>query len=200
MKPAIFLALFLLGTAPAPLRAQTPAPAQVETLVCFRHAEKPKAGLGQLTPRGLKRALALPAVLIGKFGKPAFIFAPNPARKIQDVNGRYDYVRPLATVEPTAIACGLPVNADIGQADVSTLRRTLLNRPEYRNARVFVCWEHHNLVAFARDVVKELGGNAAQVPDWPRPDFDSIYVIRIVRHGHAASVSFSIAHEGLNNL
>jgi len=34
-----------------------------ETIVFFRHGEKPSAGLGQLTCQGLNRALALPDVL-----------------------------------------------------------------------------------------------------------------------------------------
>jgi hypothetical protein len=32
---------------------------KVETMVCIRHGEKPLLGLGQLTCRGLNRALAL---------------------------------------------------------------------------------------------------------------------------------------------
>src|SRR5580700_883634 len=64
----------------------------VETIVCIRHGEKPKGGLGQLTCRGLNRALALPKVLLGKFGKPQFIFAPDPKQRV-DGNPGYDYVR-----------------------------------------------------------------------------------------------------------
>ena len=52
-----------------------------ETLVCFRHGEKPRGGLGQLTCRGLNRALALPEVLLPRYGRPQFVFAPNPAPK-----------------------------------------------------------------------------------------------------------------------
>ena len=69
----------------------------VETLVCFRHGEKPRGGLGQLTCRGLNRALALPNVLLSRYGKPQFVFAPNPAEKVDSKDGYY-YVRPLATI------------------------------------------------------------------------------------------------------
>jgi hypothetical protein len=58
-----------------------------ETLVCFRHGEKPPGGLGQLTCRGLNRALALPKVLLPRYGTPRFIFAPNPAQKVDSTNG-----------------------------------------------------------------------------------------------------------------
>jgi hypothetical protein len=49
--------------------AQT-SPASGETIVLIRHGEKPDSGLGQLTCKGLNRALALPALLIGRYGKP----------------------------------------------------------------------------------------------------------------------------------
>ena len=44
--------------------AQTPQPAG-ETIVLLRHGEKPPTGLGQLTCKGLNRALALPSLLMG---------------------------------------------------------------------------------------------------------------------------------------
>jgi hypothetical protein len=83
----------------------------VETIVSIRHGEKPPGGLGQLTCRGLNRALALPTVLLAKYGSPQFVFAPNPTQKVDGKgHNEYFYVRPLATIEPTAIRCGLPVN------------------------------------------------------------------------------------------
>ncbi len=71
-----------------------------ETIVLIRHGEKPAGGLGQLNCQGLNRSLALPRVLIAKFGKPAFIFAPNPQQEANENGQRYDYIRPLATIEP----------------------------------------------------------------------------------------------------
>ena len=63
----------LLGNLPHST-AQTPQPAG-ETIVLLRHGEKPPTGLGQLTCKGLNRALALPSLLIGRYGKPDFIYA-----------------------------------------------------------------------------------------------------------------------------
>src|SRR5262245_15594831 len=83
-----------------------------QTIVFFRHGEKPASGLGQLTCQGLNRALALPDVLNAKFGTPDFLYAPNPAVKIADPAGSFFYVRPLATIEPTAIRFGLSVNTN----------------------------------------------------------------------------------------
>src|ERR1017187_8769085 len=97
------------------VRGQTnPVSAAVETLICIRHGEKPATGLGQLSCQGLNRALALPKVLRARFDMPAAIFAPNPGVQKSDQGQLYNYIRPLATIEPTAIALGLPVNTQYG--------------------------------------------------------------------------------------
>jgi hypothetical protein len=172
----------------------------VETIVSFRHAEKPPAGLGQLTCRGLNRALALPAVLLAKYGAPQFVFAPNPTQKVDGKDhDEYFYVRPLTTIEPTAIRCGLPVNTQFGYLEIKGLE-TELQKPEYQGATVFVAWEHYQLDDFVKDLVKSHGGDAAEVPAWPHDDFDSIFVVKITRSEGRESVHFTIDHENLNNL
>ena len=170
----------------------------VETLVCIRHGEKPRGGLGQLTCRGLNRALALPNVLLGKYGKPQFFFAPNPAQKVDSTNGYY-YVRPLATIEPTAIRCGLPVNTEFGFREIKGLEKEL-KKPAYQNATVFIAWEHGMLDDFAKAVVKHHGGDPAQVPSWPDGDYDTIFVFKITKDAGQESFSFTVEHEGLNDL
>ncbi|HEX7652271.1 MAG TPA: histidine phosphatase family protein, partial [Verrucomicrobiae bacterium] len=107
------------------------ANAPTQTIVCIRHGEKPKRGLGQLTPRGLNRALALPDVLLARYGKPQYIFAPNPTEKVDGKPGYY-YVRPLTTIEPTAIKCGLPVNTQFGYTEIKALENEL-NKTNYQN-------------------------------------------------------------------
>src|ERR1700756_4183436 len=79
----------------------------VETIVLIRHGEKPDQGLGQLNCQGLNRALALPQIIAKTFGRPGAVFAPDPSQQMQDHGVSYDYVRPLATIEPTAIFFGL---------------------------------------------------------------------------------------------
>jgi hypothetical protein len=170
----------------------------VETLVCIRHGEKPRDGLGQLDCRGLNRALALPKVLVEKYGRPQFIFAPNTTQKVDGHTG-YNYLRPLITIEPTAIRCGLPVNTDFGFKEIAGLEKEL-QKPAYQNATVFIAWEHALLDQFAKDIVKSKGGNPSQVPAWPGKDFDTIFLIKITRSGTNESVAFSLDHEGLNDL
>jgi hypothetical protein len=89
--------------------ADTIATPALETIVFIRHGEKPADDKGQLTCQGLNRALALPKVLLGKFGRPDFIFAPLTAPGVF-FGHTYCYLRPLMTIEPTAITAGLPVN------------------------------------------------------------------------------------------
>lgn len=169
----------------------------VETLVCIRHGEKPPDGLGQLTCRGLNRALALPKVLLGKYAAPQFVFAPNPTQKSE--GNKYNYVRPLMTIEPNAIRCGLPVNTQFGYKEIIGLEDEL-QKDTYRNATVYIAWEHGLLDDFAKDMLKTHGGDSSQVPAWPGNDYDTIFVIKITRDQAHESVTFTIDHEGLNNL
>jgi hypothetical protein len=171
----------------------------VETIVCIRHGEKPPGGLGQLTCRGLNRALALPAVLLAKYGKPQFAFAPSPAQKVDGTAGDYFYVRTLATIEPTAIRCGLAVNTQFGYEEIKGLE-TELRKPEYQDAKILIVWEHRSLDKLVQDLLETNGGNPSQVPRWPSQDYDTIFVVRITRSGPAKSVAFSIDHEGLDQL
>jgi hypothetical protein len=99
---AISLSLLLLD------RTRAWSDDAVETIVLVRHGEKPDKGLGQLDCHGLNRALALPPVIAKTFGRPSAVFAPDPSQQREDYGVSYDYVRPLATIEPTAIFSGCP--------------------------------------------------------------------------------------------
>lgn len=212
------LVLILAGLLPAGLLLaddSAPVPGspalsstQVETIVCIRHGEKPKTGLGNLNVQGLNRALALPDAL-ARYGAPSYIFAPDPAAdKVSEdsmmmdgtARGAVCYVRPLLTIAPTAIRCGLPINTAFGFKHIAGLEAEL-DKPIYRGALVFIAWEHHLAEQFMRDEVRAHGGNPDAVPVWVRDDFDSIYVARISHDANgAASVTFRVDHEGLNGM
>jgi len=153
-----------------------------ETIVMLRHGEKPEAGLGQLTCKGLNRSLALAPLLIGRYGKPDSIYAPNPSARVNDghVMPTYSYLRPLATIEPTAIRVGMPVNTQIGYLQLGKLQRELL-QPAYAHSLIFVAWEHVMLHEFAQQMLQSYGTGAAPVPDWPNSDYETIYVLHITR-------------------
>jgi hypothetical protein len=169
-----------------------------ETIVMIRHAEKPDGGLGQLNCQGLNRALALPNVLLGKFGTPNVIFAPDPGIEKQDNGHSYNYIRPLATIEPTAIRVGLPVDTQWGFADIASLQTRLLS-DEMQGKTVFVAWEHRLLEQLSRDMLKQLGADSGQVPVWNGDDFDSIYVISIAQDSDGnKSATFYTDQQNLN--
>lgn len=169
----------------------------VETIVFIRHGEKPNQGLGQLNCKGLNRALALPPVITKLFGRPSVIFAPDPSDRKVDNAEPYDYVRPLATIEPTAISFGLPVNASIGVSKTDQLQAAL-EQPRYRNDLVLVAWEHKLIENIVRTLLAAHGGDAAVVPKWYGGDFDSIYVVSLTWTGDTAKASFDHQHEGLD--
>lgn len=171
---------------------------QVETIVLMRHGEKPSPGLGQLNCQGLNRALALPKLLSAKFGKPDFIFAPNPYAKMQEHDGIYYYVRALATIEPAAIQFAMPVNTQYAYFEFNTVAKELL-APQYHNSLLFVAWEHVNIVMIADWIMDTLGGDSGIIPMWPGDDFDSLYVITINWSRSPVEVSFIHDYEGLNH-
>jgi hypothetical protein len=194
--------LLIYGLSPGlfgqPPQASTPqANSKIETIVFVRHGEKPLDGLGQLTCQGLNRALALPKVLITKFGKPYNIYAPDPTGKVDGQPGKFDYVRPLATIEPTAIRLGMPVNCDFRFDNIKALESELLN-PSHKGQLLFVAWEHQKLNEMVKDLLKMHGENPAQVPNWPEDDYDRIYVLRL--NSGTNGISFSLDQENLNDL
>ena len=186
----------------APSAIAQAAGADGETIVLIRHGEKPPGGLGQLTCRGLNRSLALPSVLIGRYGKPDFIFAPNPSEQVDEgqKGPKYSYLRPLATIEPTAIRLGMPVNAQIGFLQIDELQHELL-KPAYAHSLIFVAWEHIKLYQFAQQMLKAYATAPVVLPDWPNSDYETIYIFQITRTGTngAPKATLKIEQEGLES-
>jgi hypothetical protein len=168
-----------------------------ETIVFFRHAEKPDGGLGQLTCQGLNRALALPDVLINRFGPAQWGYAPNPAQKIADPAGSFFYVRPLITLEPAAIRSGISVNTNYGYTDVSGLQSVLI-RSSKANDTIYVAWEHTYLVAAVQSIINTYG-NGATVPAWTTGDFDTLYIVHVDYTSSGIQAWFEVGQEGLNS-
>ncbi len=174
------------------------AAAAEETIVFFRHGEKPSDGLGQLTCQGLNRALSLPGVLKSKFATPDYLYAPDPNAKMTDSAGSFYYVRPLATLEPTAIQAGRSVNTKYGYTDIAGLQ-TLLITSKKANATIFVSWEHAYLQKIVQAIMNNYGGGAA-VPAWTTGDYDSLYIVKLDYTGSTISARFERDSEGLNGL
>jgi hypothetical protein len=167
-----------------------------QRIVFFRHGEKPSGGYGQLTCQGLNRALALPDVLLARYGKPTYLYAPNPAVKIPDPAGSFYYVRPLATIEPTAIRSGRSVNTRYGYTDIAGLKAVLIT-PTKANSTIFVAWEHAYLVKAVQSIMNTYGGGAS-VPAWVSGDYDSLYVVHVRYDETGIHAWFQREREGLN--
>ena len=167
-----------------------------ETIVFLRHGEKPEKGLGQLSCQGLNRSLAIPDVLLNKFGSPSAIFAPNPSIRKLDHGINYDYIRPLATIEPTAIRVGLPVNVQFSFNDIVGMKKEVTSE-KYENQVVFVAWEHKMLEEIVKNILIDFNSDVSKIPEWKYDDFDSLYVIKIKSLNK--ELSFSIDKQGLNS-
>jgi hypothetical protein len=174
----------------------------VETIVFVRHGEKPEGGLGQLNCQGLNRALALAPIIAKCFGRPDAIFAPNPSRPKEDAGNPYDYVRPLATIEPTAIWFGLPVDVSLDFNDREGLLAALEKRraPD-RNVLILAAWEHKQIGPIVRALLTAHGANEAivkEIKDWEGKDFDSMYIVTIGQLGNTTKATFDHKYQGLD--
>ncbi|HSU65652.1 MAG TPA: hypothetical protein VLJ39_02165 [Tepidisphaeraceae bacterium] len=170
----------------------------VQTIIFFRHGEKPVEGFGQLTPKGLNRALALSEMLPKRFGKPDYLFAPDPKQKVNDRGGQFNYVRPLATIEPTAIRLGMPVQTPCGYKEIERLNAELC-KPQYANAKIFVAWEHLYEQRAVAGLFASCGGDSTLVPAWSGTDYDSLYILTIRRSpNRLPTATFTHDQENLN--
>lgn len=211
--------------------AAVPAPVPEEsttlnplTLVIFRHAEKPMRENGVMMENGhlgaqsVNRLARLPDALLGQFGCPDLLVAPNPAVKMRNkATGEYfNYVRPLATIVPLAVKIEFPVWTPYGFSQNDFLARDLLVdkalAPDAKGKAktVFVAWERNNirklyeqLAAIGRLTSRE--GSSISVEGvsytcekpakWEQCDFDSIWLIHAVSGG----ICLTRAHENLND-
>jgi hypothetical protein len=169
-----------------------------ETLVIIRHGEKPENGLGQLTCQGLNRSLKLANVLEGKFGVPDKIYAPNPSELKNDKGNLYNYIRPLATIEPTAIKFSMPVILKYNFKDIDVFSEELLNE-ENSNRTIFIAWEHHLGAKLVEKIMNKINKTEDEY-HWADDDFDSIYVVKINKENGELKSLFYKEQQNLNNL
>ncbi|MFW0754908.1 histidine phosphatase family protein [Pseudomonas sp. H11T01] len=172
-----------------------------QTLVFLRHAEKPAGGLGQLNCQGLNRAIDLATLLPEKFGKANYVFAANPTRNVKEgeQDNAYSYIRPLMTINPSAIKLGLPVNISFSANDTSDLADELLQN-KYHNSIIYTAWSHGYLPKLINTVAKEaVGEKRPIIEDWESNDFDSLYVLTLTWHNGKATLVSHSYKQGLDN-
>jgi len=159
----------------------TPAvanPSEALRVVIVRHGEKPDDG-DQLTCRGHNRALQLPAVIVGKYGKPGVIYVPALG-----LGATTSHARMFETAAPLAIKYNLAIDSKFDEKDATGVAADI----QTRTGTVLLVWEHSAI----GDVARALG--IGSPPKWKGKDFDGIWVITYAK-GHA---SLEIASEGLS--
>lgn len=182
-----------------PIFAQEKLSASRETVVFFRHGEKPVVDVGQLNCKGLNRALRLEKVLVPRFGKPDYLFAPKPFEKVTKQNERFLHFRPFMTMEPLAIALNMPVNIQYGVSQTEPIAQELLLE-KYKNSTVYVSWEHKKLVKIVRHILKKTGSDPQKMAEWPSSEFDRLAILKITR-GENGKISseYSVGAEGIED-
>ena len=133
-----------------------------QKVVIIRHAEKPLKG-DNLNCQGLNRSLQLPAVLISKFGIPAYIFVPSLGL---DTSTRH--ARMFETVIPLAAKYNLVINSKYAERDSAGLASEI----KIKEGTVLVVWEHGILPS----IVRSLGVNNFHLT-WSDNDYDSIWIV-----------------------
>lgn len=131
-------------------------------LVFIRHAEKPVKG-DNLTCQGLNRSRMLPAVIVTKFGIPAFTFVPGLG-----LGDSTKHARMFQTVVPLAAKYNLAINSVHKQKDPMGLIADLLTK----NGTVLIAWEHSGIPA----IIRALGISRDDLI-WPDDDYDSIWMV-----------------------
>lgn len=173
----------------------------VQTLVFMRHAEKPADGLGQLNCQGLNRAIDLATLLPQRYGKADYVFAADPSRQVEEGadDDAYSYVRPLMTINPSAIKLGLPINLEYSANDTRALANELTD-DKYHSSTIYTAWSHGYLPELINSVAsKALGKKTTLTEDWSGSDFDSLYVLTLTWKDGKATLLSRIDKQGLNN-
>lgn len=152
-------------------------------VVMIRHGEKNDA-TGNLSCKGLHRAMALPAVLNAKFEKPTRIYAPSLSDK--KVTG---HARMLQTITPFAVQDSLAIDTEFDVDKTSALATEI----KTKKGVILVVWEHGNIPGIA----KQLGITTPNL-QWGSTDFDSIWIVTYAKVNGKWVTTLSTDKEGLN--
>jgi hypothetical protein len=158
-----------------------------ETVYMIRHAEAHPTDWfedGNYVAAGEWRALDLPNALRGKI-HPTQIYSIDPAVGFPAGAGRSNgsYIRPSLTVEPYAIANGLPYNLAASVAvfsqngPLSPLASDFFfTKGTFSNQTLLVAWEHEHIPPTINALLTTY--NSRQVaPNWP--DYDTIWTVTL---------------------
>ncbi len=167
-----------------------------ETVYMVRHAEAHPTSEwedGNYVGAGQWRALALPAAVQGKIS-PNQVYSIDPAQVIPGGQGAsgassWSYVRPALTVEPYAIANKLPYSlvasfALMANDSPQQTANFFFNNNKFNNQTILLAWEHDHIAPTVNALLAGYHGNNQPAPDWPDPDYDTIWTVTLDSHGN----------------
>jgi hypothetical protein len=167
-----------------------------ETLYLIRHAEAhPQTWWddGNYICAGQWRALDLPNALAGRIiPAPQQVYSIDPAQVIPGAasasgNSLWSYVRPSLTVEPYAIANGLPYGLAAGfelfdMNSPQLASNFFFTGGQFSNQTVLMAWEHDHIPPTVNALLASYftgGGGPAPAPGWPGDDYDTIWTVTL---------------------
>ena len=168
-----------------------------KTIVILRHGEKGFPAKGNLRCKGLNRALALPDLLLNRYGtnvKGIFSTHPIYIKDPNDGDNNSWYLRPIITIEPLSIKLQIPLNIQYNfekPTELKKLTNILYNKP---NGLYVVSWEHKSISGLVTNLLNNYKIKS-EIPVWNTDEFDRIYVIRVFKNG---KVTFDIEQENLD--
>ena len=187
-----------------------------ETLYMVRHAEAHPVQTfedGNYVCAGQWRALDLPNALKGNIVTPDLVYSIDPAQATpggQSASGdsTWSYVRPSLTIEPYAIANGVPyglaASFELGAQNPPQLATVasgfFFNGGQFSNQTVLMAWEHDHIPPTVNALLASYfpnGGGPAPAPGWPDDDYDTIWTVTLDANGNL-SVDNSLC-EGIDS-
>ncbi len=172
-----------------------------ETFYIIRHAEAHPVGNwddGNYICAGQWRALDLTNALHGKIS-PQQVYSIDPAQVIPGSvsasgNSDWSYVRPALSVEPYAIANGLPFSLAAGfelQAQNPPQLATqasdfFFTGGKFSTQTVLLAWEHAHIPTTVNALIASYypNGGAPTTPAWGEGDYDSIWTVALDAQGN----------------
>jgi hypothetical protein len=158
MKRFLLLAIAILSI----LTTIAQAPSAALKIIIIRHGEKPANG-DNLNCQGLNRSQLLPAVIVSKFGVPAFSYVPSLI-----ADSATKHARMFQTITPLAAKYNLTINSKFNGKDATGLATDIIKK----QGEVLVVWDHKMIVS----IINAFGVTDTNLK-WSDDDFDSIWII-----------------------
>ena len=170
-----------------------------ETVYMIRHAEAHPVSTfedGNYVCAGQWRALDLPNALRGTIA-PNLVYSIDPAQatpggqQSASGNSTWSYVRPSLTVEPYAIANGLPYGLAasfelIAPNSPQLASNFFFTDGQFSNQTVLLAWEHDHIPPTVNALLASYfpgGGGPVPAPGWPDDDYDTIWTVTLDANG-----------------